>query len=382
MDTVVRSRWMRRTAVLAVALMIAATSSTRAQAQTPASQDAQTFAAMAGISVTEATHRLMVQAQAGKLERELAATEGATFAGLWLQQAPQFRVVAAFTRDSAATLRRHAAGTSLEAMAEGRDVPRSLALLRAEMAALMWAAVEREADLSIDVQSNQLQIRVLSPTTFRALLQARGVRLPASAVVVQVSSLLRPSAFLYGGLPLDGQNTCTSGFGVNRNGTADRGVTTAGHCANDMSYAGTALTFQSENTSFNHDEQWHTGSQFTIRNWIVDPNQPSGTRDITSRTFWSSQVIGGLACKYGRNGGYACGYIFGKDNSGCVSGGSAFIYVRSQGVDLVLLGDSGGPVFVDNAAYGQISCDAGLDFVYVATDYVESGLNVTILTAP
>ncbi len=181
---------------------------------------------------------------------------------------------------------------------------------------------------------------------------------------------------------------CTSGFGVNHNGTADRGVTTAGHCLNNKTYSGTALTFQSENTNLNHDEQWHTGWQFTIRNWIHDSDYPTPTtREITSKRNWSQQATGAFVCKYGRNGGYACGYIQSKFSGLCGGGGGDHgIYVQHQGTtDLVVSGDSGGPVFLQNTAYGTISCWAGsggLDMTYVASDYVESGLNVTILTLP
>jgi len=50
------------------------------------------------------------------------------------------------------------------------------------------------------------------------------------------------------------------------------------------------------------------------------------------------------------------------------------------------LGDSGGPVFKESSAYGIISCvnsgASGRDLIYVAVDYVESGLGVTVLTTP
>jgi hypothetical protein len=55
------------------------------------------------------------------------------------------------------------------------------------------------------------------------------------------------------------------------------------------------------------------------------------------------------------------------------------------GPDMVNGGDSGGPVFYQNKAYGLISGETGLpwcvcDMVYTAIDYVEAGLNLTVLT--
>jgi hypothetical protein len=45
-------------------------------------------------------------------------------------------------------------------------------------------------------------------------------------------------------------------------------------------------------------------------------------------------------------------------------------------------GDSGGPVFLVNSAYGIMSCilSDGYQLVYVAVDFVESGIGVTVLT--
>jgi len=45
-------------------------------------------------------------------------------------------------------------------------------------------------------------------------------------------------------------------------------------------------------------------------------------------------------------------------------------------------GDSGGTVFLSEAAYGTISCMSANAFIYGAVDWLESGLGVAILTAP
>lgn len=55
------------------------------------------------------------------------------------------------------------------------------------------------------------------------------------------------------------------------------------------------------------------------------------------------------------------------------------------GADMMEPGDSGGPVFKGNSAYGVANCEYGTDenqALYVAVDYVESGLSVTVLTTP
>ena len=49
-------------------------------------------------------------------------------------------------------------------------------------------------------------------------------------------------------------------------------------------------------------------------------------------------------------------------------------------------GDSGGPVYYGNVAYGIVQSKilnslGGYDFIYTPTDFVQSGIDVTILTS-
>jgi hypothetical protein len=66
-----------------------------------------------GISVDEAVRRFQLQEAIGPLGAQLEANEADTFAGLWLQQEPEFRVVVAFTQDGEATMQPYVAGTPL-----------------------------------------------------------------------------------------------------------------------------------------------------------------------------------------------------------------------------------------------------------------------------
>jgi hypothetical protein len=133
---------------LALALLVTTNwITTPSLAQTGDRPDARTYAALDGIPLAEAIRRLDIQIEAGRLERDLTTTEATTFAGLWLQHSPTFRVVAAFTSDPDQTLKKHVVGTSLASIAEARIATFSLARLRADMLPLMWAAQSRSADL-------------------------------------------------------------------------------------------------------------------------------------------------------------------------------------------------------------------------------------------
>jgi hypothetical protein len=50
--------------------------------------------------------------------------------------------------------------------------------------------------------------------------------------------------------------------------------------------------------------------------------------------------------------------------------------------DDIVGGDSGGPVFSGESAYGTISCGDASTLIYSAVDFVESGIGVTVLTSP
>ncbi len=58
--------------------------------------------------------RLQLQESVGKLGAELEANERDTFAGLWIEHEPEYRVVAAFTRDGEETIRPYVEGGLLE----------------------------------------------------------------------------------------------------------------------------------------------------------------------------------------------------------------------------------------------------------------------------
>jgi hypothetical protein len=94
-----------------------------------------------------------------------------------------------------------------------------------------------------------------------------------------------------------------------------------------------------------------------------------------------------LVCKYGRLTGYTCGTIVNTSfwPAYVPSGDATFIQVTDD-QNLTSTGDSGGPWYSGNTAFGITSGETCLigcnDAIYVATNYIESGLGVTILTGP
>lgn len=234
------------------------------------------------------------------------------------------------------------------------------------------------------MKDGTVDVYAVDPSQFKAFLAKQMIPLPATARVVKVSEIARPAVDIYGGLNL---SSCTSGFSVRKAGTTTDGILTAGHCVNAQSYAGTSLPFQSEAFSGSHDEQWHTTPGFTPTNEIKWQDDGS-TRTITSRVFWSSQSIGATICKYGLTTSYDCAEIQVKNLApGYVPNASpTFIRASRLHTDMASPGDSGGPVFFGNGAYGITSGSVSGgpdtdDLIYVAEDYIEIGLNVTVKTS-
>jgi hypothetical protein len=117
-----------------------------------------------GISVDEALKRLQLQrnfSQVG-LELKLESPEAETFAGLWWQHEPEFRLVVAFTRDGEETLKKHLDEemTPFLPYLEVRMVQYSLAELKT--AQLQMMSTLRELDIphnsGIDIMTNRVTI--------------------------------------------------------------------------------------------------------------------------------------------------------------------------------------------------------------------------------
>ncbi len=191
------------------------------------------------------------------------------------------------------------------------------------------------------------------------------------AEVVEVDHLPQEEIAMYGGLTISG---CTSGFTV-RTSAGTRGISTAGHCSNSQSLSGYALTLRGERYTGSYDIQWHNASGHTFPNTI---KVSSSTRSITGTRTRANQTVGSQVCKQGRTTGYTCGTI--ATTSYCASGACTWVRVNGGSVNLSEGGDSGGPWFSGNTAYGSHTYGMGNDSAYMPIDYF-SGISVTIATS-
>jgi hypothetical protein len=218
-----------------------------------------------------------------------------------------------------------------------------------------------KADLNIDIQLNRVELSTLDASEAAAAIGAAG--LTSDGLVVQeVPALSAPATNLYGGLGGSGNgwSGCPSGFTVQqRVGGPDDfiyGFVSAGHCGTTMSYLGVGLPFVASCFTGGCDSQWHTEATFTA--------QPSFywtgglRRNVTSTTTWLAIVVGGTVCHYGPVTGYGCGTVNTKSLAPNYVPHPHAVFVKAGNncsSDLVQPGDSGGPIFYGNTAYGIMS---------------------------
>lgn len=349
--------------------------------------DAANYADYFHVSLAEARGRLELQALAGTLDGKLASQSPKTYAGMWITNAPEFTVTVAFTTIGEAEL----AGLVDERIAKylrTRQVSCPLVGLLESMKGYA-SSTAQPIEAAIEVSRNQV---VILTTDAASLANAFAGRLASDGdrvAVREVSGLSTPAANVYGGLSI---TSCTSGFGIIRAGTGERGIVTAGHCPNTQAYGGVTMAFRDEATTGSYDEQWNARGTLTVKNWFRY-NAAGNTREVTSRKNWVDMVQGATVCKYGRTTGYTCGEIQTKfyQPSACISGATAtYVYVHRNGVGMFDAGDSGGPVFLNNTAYGIGNCRVTYqegppklqDEIFMAENYIEYGLNITVMTAP
>lgn len=360
---------MLATAAFAVVATAAPTSATQASAGDL--RDVRMYAADHDVTVTEALRRFALQDRAGGLEAALAGT--ATFGGLYVTHRPAFRVNVNVTAPAAAdAVRAAAARHGLADVTDVRTVRWSLAQLVGASSSSR-AAVARAglpAQSGVDVAANRAEVYVADP----AAVTRKGVRVAAPAVLVR--GVGRDANDVYGGLAMGGG--CTTGFSV-YDSMNYKGVMTAGHCSDSLQQVnGAVVELRSQMTSGAHDQQWHLAPGHTIQPRFFDG---SYTRNVTGLKARSAQTVGEYVCKYGRITIYTCGYINDKNfNWGGNYSSPTWIRVNATSGALVQQGDSGGPWFNGNTAFGitkGVMPDG--DGVYQAIDYMTS-MGVFLMT--
>jgi hypothetical protein len=334
-------------------------------------QDAAEYAKQYRVSPDEAIRRLQLQRAVSDLEGTLVAEEGATFAGMWIQHEPVYRVIARFTsRAAEERLKARVAGGPLAALVESRSARFSLADLEKKQKEAHGHAAKAAlgAESRINVFDNKVEVYAVDSKKLAA-----AARMPDGVELKHAARLSTPDTEILGGASL---SDCTAGFGV-ISASGELGIATGGHCNNEQYYQGIWLPFRAEKLSGDQEVQWNsTCDRVDVSNRI---NTGIGTRSITSTRSRTNQTLGTYLCKYGKATGRSCGTLADKNIQ--IQSGFNSTFIRVSGAARAG-GDSGGPWFVEDVAYGiHWGGWQGLanEALYMAINYI-SGINVSVLT--
>lgn len=305
--------------------------------------DAEEYASVMGVGLEEAQQRLSFQVEIGNINERLLKEVGDIYGGIVIEHQPNYRIVLQATKDADALVGKFTQQSSFATFVESRTVKATL--LELENARVKGAKIAEDlgiqANSGVDVAKNKAILYVLSKDRLMDAMNKKGLRLPESLLVEEVQVLPTKTTTLYGGVALTSP-ICTTGYSVVNTSNNIKGVTTAGHCTPPMVYAGITLTSGDRILSNGLDIQWGYSTQPTD---TVSPifYDGGGTRTVTAKKYIQNMVVGEWVCKYGRTTGHSCGTI-------------KILYF--DGVNVVVKGtvvqggDSGGPWFYNNTAYG------------------------------
>jgi hypothetical protein len=338
--------------------------------------DAEVYASMNNVSLEEALRRLKLQNEIGNLNAQLSENEKGTFAGLWIEHQPNYRVIVRLTQIVESIILPYVGNSHLADMIDLSPAETSLQELEESQSQITKICKKLGilCNSSINIKENFVELYVTDSTYLETTLQAAQTQLPANIQVIEVSELPKDVQSIYGGVTLkddSGIPRCTAGFSVMDSNDV-KGITTAGYCRDELYYIGTKLPWVNGTLGGDFDIQWHRGDHaFVVKNWIYD-----GTygRNILFQMFRENQAVGFFVCKYGMTTGPACACI----------GSTTFNGVNVR-VDNIVVdhGDSGGPWFLGNTAYGTTiwACELSNGdpcAIYGPVDHIYNVLNLTI----
>jgi hypothetical protein len=151
-------------------------------------RDAEAMAEDLGISVDEAIHRLKLQDPIGTLGAELERLEADTFAGLWIQHEPEYRVVVAFTRNGEETIQPYVEDTPLADLIEVRTAKATYEELKAaqQEAHRLLDELGLSSASGINIEENRVEVYVTDRSLFDTTLREANIQLPDHVEVITI----------------------------------------------------------------------------------------------------------------------------------------------------------------------------------------------------
>ncbi len=356
-------------------------------------QDAVQYARLYAVPLAQALREL--QAQEGSvpatdaLRREFADR----LAGLYLDHTDGLHVVVVLTGDEAVPSRSIATSTMLLPVSFRTGAPTGRAQLLAAIAAHqadLRAALRNPPGMGVDPRTGMLAVMVKAADVDAEGADVMAARLGSIAgVPVEVrrwSDANTDLAATGGGrvIGFDPQigrrGVCTGGFVVTDG--AQTGIATAAHCPDELSYiepggGEVPLTMIGAWGARYQDVQIHVGAG-TLPPLFFADKAKTQLRTLATWHNRESTRAGDMVCHRGERTGYSCAEVeyvdFAPPGDLC-AGPCTPTWVAVRGPDC-RGGDSGGPVFVGNTAFGLVKGSSYTAdgrcrlYYYMSTDYL------------
>lgn len=351
--------------------------------------DAEQYAAQFGVSLDEALRRLKAQQSSVAATDAIAREFADRLAGISIEHQPDYRIIVLLTGDVPVpdrevggvpiVFRTGAKATHAQAVAAMR---RHLIDLRADLPNARGAGYDqRTGEVVLLVSSEDAQKFGIDA------IKASAEQVGGVPVRVVINELNESNMTVDGGGRVEGTNSltnkrnlCTTAFVVT-NGEVNA-ITTAAHCPDDLTY----VDRDGSNVTLPMIGSWGAAYRDVQINGSADSplplfysNRGSGAlRRVTTWRNVASTRAGDFVCHYGESSGYSCATVELTDYAppGDLCGGPCSpTWVTVKGPSCVG-GDSGGPVFSGEVAFGiakGINYASGgrcLFYYYMSTDYL------------
>lgn len=353
-------------------------------------EDAIQYAAQFQVTTDEAARRLKAQQDSVTATDAIASEFADRLAGISIQHRPDFQIVVLLTgnqpvADRTASkvpiiFRTGAKATHAEAVTAMR---RHLVDFRSELPGARGAGY--------DQRTGEIVLLVTPADVAKQgvdAIRAHAEQISGVPVRVVVNELIESNMSVDGGGLVEGvssitnrRSRCTSGFVVTNGET--NAITTAAHCPDQLTY------IDRDNTSsptLPMIGSWGLGYRDVQINGSAESPDPlfyadRGAGSLRSVQTWRSVAstrAGDFVCHYGESSGYSCATVELTDYAppGELCGGPCSpTWVTVKGPSCIP-GDSGGPVFSGNVAFGIAKgvnrTDSGQCefYYYMSTDYL------------
>jgi hypothetical protein len=360
-------------------------------------EDAAQYAAQFGVSIDEGLRRLKAQQDSVAATDAIAREFADRLAGISIEHTPEYRIVVLLTGDEPVASR-SAAGVPI-VFRTGAKTTHAEAV-----AAMRKHLIDLRADLpgargaGYDQRTGEV-VLLVTPDDGRKfgvdVIRHRAEQVGGVPVRVVINDLDESNMSVDGGGRVEGtssvtgrRNLCTTAFVVTNGET--NAIATAAHCPDQLTY----VDRDGSRVALPMIGSWGAGYQDVQINGSPDSplplfysNRGAGAlrRVVTWRNVASTRA-GDFVCHYGESSGYSCAVVELTDYAppGDLCGGPCSpTWVTVKGPSCIP-GDSGGPVFSGEVAFGiakginRASGGQCLFYYYMSTDYLPAPWRVLV----